>query len=258
MANLRLRALRAFSDNYIWVLQDAAGRALLVDPGDAAPVDAAAADGLEPVAVLLTHHHHDHVGGVAALRQRWPLRCIAPHDPRITGADQRVAGGDVVSLPELGLDLQVLEVPGHTRSHLAFHDGTHLFCGDTLFSLGCGRLFEGTPGEMHASLQRLAGLPPSLLVCCGHEYTEANGRFARAVEPDNPARDAWLQEAARRLARGEPSLPSTLATELAANPFLRCHTDAVRAGTARHLGHPPGDPVQVFAALRAWKDGFAG
>lgn len=257
MPRLHLRALRAFSDNYIWVLHDDAGRALLVDPGDAAPVEAAAADGLVPVAVLLTHHHHDHVGGLARIRQRWGVHCAAPHDARIEHAGQRVAAGDAVDVPELGLRLQVLEVPGHTRSHVAFCDGERLFCGDTLFSLGCGRLFEGTPEQMLASLERLAALPEATLVCCGHEYTEANGRFARAVEPDNAAREAWLDEVGRRLARGEPSLPSTVAIERGANPFLRCDVPAVRAACAGRLGRAPRDRVEAFAVLRAWKDGFA-
>jgi hydroxyacylglutathione hydrolase len=256
MASLQLRALRAFTDNYIWVLQDAAGTAVVVDPGDAAPVEAAMERGLAPVAVLLTHHHRDHVGGAARLRELG-VRCIAPDDPRVAAADLRVRDGDQVQVPELSLRFAVIEVPGHTASHVAFTDGRHLFCGDTLFSLGCGRLFEGTPAQMHASLQRLAALPDETLVCCGHEYTEANGRFARAVEPENPAREAWLQEAGGRLARGEPSLPSRMAVERAANPFLRCDAPAVREACARRLGHAPRDAVETLASLREWKDGFA-
>ena len=256
MAGLQLRALRAFSDNYIWVLQDAAGRAVLVDPGDAAPVEAAMAEVQATVAVLLTHHHHDHIGGAAQLRERHGIRCVAPMDERIPLADQRVREGDRVDIAELGLGFRVLEVPGHTRSHVAFFDGRHLFCGDTLFSLGCGRLFEGTPAQMHDSLMRLAALPASTLVCCGHEYTLSNGRFARAVEADNPAREAWLGAAQDRLSRGEPSLPSTVGIERAGNPFLRCDEPSVRAACAERLGRPPVDAVETLAVLREWKDGF--
>jgi len=257
MARPGLRALRAFNDNYIWVLEGEAGTAVVVDPGDAAPVEAAMAAGLRPVAVLLTHHHNDHVGGAALLRERHGIRCIAPADPRIAAADQRVRDGDRVEVAELGLAFQVLEVPGHTRSHVAFAGAGVVFCGDTLFSLGCGRLFEGTPAQMHASLSRLAALPGDTLVCCGHEYTEANGRFARAVEPGNAAREEWLREVAARRARDEPSLPSTIATERAANPFLRCNEAAVRAACAARIGREPADAVEALGVLREWKDGFA-
>lgn len=251
---MRLDALPAFEDNYIWVLRDA-GRGLLVDPGDAAPVLAAAGDGLEPTAILLTHHHHDHIGGVPALLRRWPeLPVFAPDDARIALDCERVAGGDRLRL--LDREVQVLAVPGHTRSHLAYLVDGHLFCGDTLFSLGCGRMFEGASAQMHASLQRLAALPGDTRVCCGHEYTLSNAAFAAAVEPDNAALAVRRAEAARQRAAGQSTLPSLLAGELACNPFLRCDVPAVREAAARHLGHGPADAVETFAALRAWKDGF--
>lgn len=251
---MRLEALSAFEDNYIWVLRDA-GRALLVDPGDAAPVFAAAEAGLDPAAVLLTHHHDDHIGGVPALLQRWPdLPVFAPDDARIALDCRRVADGERMRL--LGRDVETLSVPGHTSSHLAYVVEGHLFCGDTLFSLGCGRMFEGTPAQMHASLQRLAALPGATRVCCGHEYTLANAAFAVAVEPGNANLAARSAQAARQRAHGQPTLPATLADELACNPFLRCEVAAVRAAVAGRLGREPEDAVETFAALRAWKDGF--
>ncbi|UWX03619.1 hydroxyacylglutathione hydrolase [Pseudoxanthomonas sp. NC8] len=252
---MRLSVLPAFGDNYIWVLRDG-GPALLVDPGDAAPVLAAAADdGLEPAAILLTHHHPDHCGGVPALLERWPaLPVFAPDDARIDLDCERVGEGDTLRL--LGHDARVMAVPGHTSSHVAYLVDDHVFCGDTLFSLGCGRMFEGTAAQMHDSLQRLAALPGHTQVCCGHEYTLANARFATEVEPGNAALAARLVEAMDQRAAGRPTLPSTMASERACNPFLRCDMPQVRAAAARQLGHAPADGVETFAALRGWKDVF--
>jgi hydroxyacylglutathione hydrolase len=254
---LTLRPLAAFEDNYIWTLSDDGGQAIVVDPGDAAPVLAAADQGLRPVALLLTHHHADHVGGAGAILDRFDIPCFAPHDERIVRATRRVRDGDRVEVPELGMWFDVFEIPGHTRTHVAFHGGGHLFCGDTMFSMGCGRLFEGTPLQMLQSLDRLAALPADTRVGCGHEYTVANGRFARAAEPDNVARDARLQEVAGLRAHGLPSLPSTLDSERACNPFLRVDAPGVQA-SLRERGVDVADRVACFAALRSWKDGFAG
>ena len=255
---LSLRALPAFSDNYIWTLANAAGEALVVDPGDAAPVLAEVErGGLKPVAILLTHHHADHVGGAGEILERFDVPCYAPVDERIRHASRRVGEGDRVEVPELGLGLDVSEIPGHTLTHIAFHGGGYLFCGDTMFSLGCGRMFEGSPTQMLGSLERLAALPGDTKVCCGHEYTEANGRFARAAEPENPEREARLEEVAGLRARGLPSLPSTLASERACNPFLRVDSPGLQA-SLRERGVDTADRVAAFAALRSWKDGFAG
>ena len=252
---LRLHPLPAFQDNYIWTLSTADGRALVVDPGDAAPVLAAADEGLRPVAILLTHHHPDHAGGVAELRQRFDIPCYAPHDDRITAASDRVGEGDRVTISALDLAFNVIELPGHTLSHIAFHGHGYVFCGDTLFSLGCGRMFEGTPKQMLSSLDRLAALSDDTKVCCGHEYTLSNGRFSQVAEPDNPDRDQRLQEATRLRAEGLPSVPSTMASERACNPFLRVDAPGIRQ-SLQAQGADIGDRESSFAALRAWKDGF--
>ncbi len=253
---MRLTALPAFADNYIWALVDDEGNAVIVDPGDAAPVLAATGMGLWPAGVLVTHHHPDHCGGVAALRERWPtLPVFAPEDPRITQATERVSEGSRFNLN--GWEFEVMEVPGHTLSHIAFHGaGDHLFCGDTLFSLGCGRLFEGSPAQMLASLDRLAAVPGVTAVCCGHEYTLANAAFARAVDPSNDALRRRTEEVQAMRHAGRPTLPSTIATEQATNPFLRVDTPAIRHAIAHRLGREPADRVETFAELRRWKDGF--
>ena len=252
---MRLTALPAFEDNYIWALVDDDGNALIVDPGDAAPALAASTMGPWPAGVLVTHHHADHSGGVAALRERWPtLPVFAPEDARIPDATERV--GDGARLRLNGWDFTVMAVPGHTLSHIAFHGEGHLFCGDTLFSMGCGRLFEGTPAQMLASLERLATLPADTAVCCGHEYTLANAAFARAVDPANDALRRRTEEAHAMRQAGRPTLPSSLATELATNPFLRVDSGAVREAVSRRLGREPLDRVETFAELRRWKDGF--
>ena len=250
-----LRPLPAFADNYIWTLSNDAGQTVIVDPGEAAPV-LAAREGLRPVAVLLTHHHADHIGGVGELLQTWPdLQVIAPEDERIGHATRRVREGDEVELEDWRF--RVTEIPGHTRSHIAFHGHGLLFCGDTLFSLGCGRLFEGTPAQMVDSLTKLAALPPEIRICCGHEYTVNNSRFATVVEPGNLALRRRSEEARTMRNRGLPTLPSTLADELATNPFLRVDEPEVRQSLHARLGREPADSVEAFAELRRWKDGFA-
>lgn len=254
-----LRALPALRDNYIWMLGEASsGCALVVDPGEAAPVlQALAEDGRMLSAILLTHHHGDHIGGTTELKAVYPDATVyAPHDDRIHFPATRVGNGDVVGIPAPAARFEVIEVHGHTRSHIAYHGEGLLFCGDTLFSLGCGRMFEGSPEQMLASLDRLAELPSDTQVCCGHEYTLANARFAATVEPGNAALKSRTEDARARRERGEPSLPARLADERAANPFLR--VDAIPDD---RIPWPPGvqpSPrrVERFAALRLAKDNF--
>jgi len=255
---MELIALPAFGDNYIWMLHDG-HQALVVDPGDAAPVIRALDEHtLRLAAILVTHHHADHVGGVDALRSRLHGPVVGPARERIPEPYTPLRDGERICT--LGLDFEVIDVPGHTAGHIAFFAAPEgqtpmLFCGDTLFSGGCGRLSEGTALQMHASLQRLAGLPGATRVCCAHEYTLANLRFARAVEPDNVELTAYAERCERLRQAGRPTLPSSIAEELQINPFLRTGVAAVQRAATRHGAANEAAP-EVFAALRQWKNGF--
>jgi hydroxyacylglutathione hydrolase len=256
---LRAEPIPAFEDNYIWLLTDARGRddrATLVDPGDAEPViERLRADGLRLGSILLTHHHYDHQGGVADLLDCWPdAVVVAPVDDRIRAATLRVGEGAEVKPPGLDLAFRVLAVPGHTATHIAYLGGGALFCGDTLFAGGCGRVFDGTFAQLAASLRRIAALPPETRCYCAHEYTLANLGFAEWVEPDSQALAARFAAAREARARGEPTVPSTLALELATNPFLRTTEPGVVAAAAGFAGAPLPDETAVFTALRRWKD----
>ncbi len=258
-AAIDVTPLLAFSDNYIWLIRgpgDCAGT-VVVDPGEARPViETLDTHGLRLHAILLTHHHHDHVGGAAELAARYAVPVIGPATEDIAARTRAVTGGDTVLLEEPGLRFTVLDTPGHTRGHIAFHGHGALFCGDTLFSAGCGRLFEGTAGQMHDSLERLAALPGSTKVYCGHEYTVDNLHFARAVEPENTAVRAYLERADILRSSGRPTLPSSLELEIAVNPFLRCGQPAVRESAARRAGRALATTVEVFTVVRQWKDTF--
>jgi hydroxyacylglutathione hydrolase len=255
--DLRLTALPAFRDNYIWLL-DAGGRAVVVDPGEAAPVRRALAErSLRLEAVLVTHHHSDHMGGAAELAREHACPVYGPATEDIAAVDRPLVEGAEVGLPGIGARFGVLDIPGHTAGHIAYQGHGIMFCGDTLFSAGCGRLFEGTAEQMYASLAKLAALPDGTALCCGHEYTLANLRFAAAVEPDNRAAADYAAECATRRSRGESTLPSHLGLERRVNPFLRCREPAVQAAASRVAGRKLTDAVEVFAAIRKWKDGFS-
>jgi len=257
---LKIKAIPAFNDNYIWLLDDGS-EAWIVDPGDAEPVLAQLRALSRPLSgILITHHHPDHVGGVERLVSAYDVPVVGPAQatPAITRA---VCSGDRVVAA--GLEFTVLEVPGHTLDHIAYWapgaaaTAGVLFCGDTLFAGGCGRVFEGTPAMLHESLQRLAALPPATAVYCAHEYTLSNLSFALAVDPDNTELRERLARDARRREQQLPTVPSTLAEELATNPFLRCTEPAVvAAAQRRHPAAGGGAPQQVFACLREWKNKF--
>lgn len=256
--DFRLTALPAFTDNYIWLLTDASGNAAVVDPGEARQVERAlAAQRLTLCAVLVTHHHPDHMGGAKTLAAQHGCQVYGPSREAAEAVDVPLAEGAELELPGIGARLRVLDIPGHTAGHIAFHGHGILFCGDTLFSGGCGHPFEGTPAQMYGSLARLAALPASSLVCCGHEYTVKNLRFAATVEPDNRAVREHAVECDAQRARGEPTLPSTLELEKKINPFLRCDSPAVMQAASRRAGRTMQDAVDTFTVIRKWKDGFS-
>ncbi len=262
---IQIDALPAFNDNYLWLLQDTANqRCAVVDPGDAAPVLAwlQAHPGWELTEILVTHHHFDHVGGVEQLKTATGAKVYGPAQEKIPGRDIALDDGDQIEV--LGLTLRIFTVPGHTLGHIAYYVAEAptaagvplLFCGDTLFAAGCGRLFEGTPEQMFTSLSRLAALPDNTAIYCTHEYTLSNLRFAHAVEPNNPDVSARLAQVTAWREEGTISLPSNLALERATNPFLRSEVANVVAKIDERDGIAQRQPSEVFARLRAWKDQF--
>jgi hydroxyacylglutathione hydrolase len=257
---LQVTSVRAFADNYIWLVHAPRDprKVVAVDPGDADPVLRVLRDqSLQLSGLLLTHHHNDHVGGVAALLQQGGVPVFGPANESIPGHPQSMREGDQASFPELGLQFSVLDVPGHTAGHIAYVGHGAVFCGDTLFSAGCGRLFEGTAEQMVGSLAKLASLPEETRVYCAHEYTVSNLQFSLAVEPDNAAAAQYLEQCRNKRQHDQATLPSDIRRERNVNPFLRCHQQTVIQAAEARAGKRL-NPTEVFAQIRQWKDGFRG
>lgn len=264
---LQFKQIPAFQDNYIWMLV-VGEYAWVVDPGDATPViSELVADKLKLAGILVTHHHNDHVGGIQDLldfskSQQVPPEVIGPLGEHIPYRTRALIEGDSVALFE-GIEAKVFEVPGHTKGHIAyyleaskFNPTPRLLCGDTLFASGCGRLFEGTPEQMSASLKKFASLPSETLVCCAHEYTQSNVRFSLVVEEGNQDLNQWAQKVSQLRQQNQPTVPTTIGHELLVNPFLRCDQPSVIKAASQFAQKDLKDPVEVFAAIRSWKDVF--
>ncbi len=259
---LSVQGIPAFDDNYIWLIGATdTPHVVIVDPGDAEPVIAALkAQNLTPVAILITHHHYDHVGGVAELVERYDIPVYGPAQEKIPHRNHPLSGGETITLLGLGARFQVMDVAGHTAGHIAyFHaaDGqgpAMLFCGDTLFAAGCGRVFEGTPAQMQAAMQHIRELPDDTQIYCAHEYTADNLGFARVAEPNNADIQRRQQDVLAARQQGLPTVPSTLALEKATNPFLRWDAPELVRNAANFAGRPLTSPTDIFATVRHWKD----
>lgn len=255
---LEVLAVPAFADNYLWLIHDGT-YATVVDPGDAIPILAALDTyQLSLTAILLTHHHADHVGGVSTLKKHFQVPVFGPRNEVIPEVTHTATEDDQITIPELSLHFSILDVPGHTRGHIAYvaRHQNWLFCGDTLFAGGCGRLFEGTPAQMFASLAKLAALPETMQVYCAHEYTLANLRFALEIEPDNPALIARMHTEQMKRAHYQPTIPSSIGLEKATNPFLRCTEEKI-INRLIDYGHIKSrEPITVFTAIRQWKNSY--
>ncbi len=262
LEHIQIQALKAFEDNYIWLIFNKNTRqATVVDPGDSRVVETAlTALSLNLSSVLITHHHWDHTTGIQALTQARNIPVFGPAAEKIEGVTHPLGQGDTITLPLLDIEFSILSVPGHTLGHIAYYSISlaqpFLLCGDTLFACGCGRLFEGSPQQMHQSLQNIATLPSETLIYCTHEYTLANMDFALAVEPGNTQLQQRQTQAQAIRSKDKPTLPSTLATELATNPFLRCDQPEVISSVSHHCKQTLTDTESVFSELRAWKDSF--
>ncbi|WP_322522095.1 hydroxyacylglutathione hydrolase [Guyparkeria halophila] len=257
-----IHCIPVLSDNYVWLIEGDDRATVIIDAGEAGPViEAIEARGLKPVATLITHHHGDHVQGLAALAQRFPMAVYGPDSCRRVGVETVVGEGDRFSVPGVG-EFAVMATPGHTQDHLSYVSGQAIFCGDTLFTGGCGRLFEGTAAQMLHSLDRLAALGdeigPEATIYCGHEYTTDSLRFAAHAEPDNPDIAARVREVATKRSNGEPTASATMDLEKRTNPFLRVRVPALREAIERYVGECIEDDIEAFAQLRHWKDDFDG
>lgn len=254
---IKVAPLPAFTDNYIWCFYDSES-CVVVDPGDANVVkDFCHQHNLNLHAILITHHHADHTGGLPELTHSFPhVRVYGPQNPSIALITDRLIEGDRIQIERLALTFDVIEIPGHTLDHIGYIGHGGILCGDTLFSAGCGRLFEGTPAQMLTSLNKLAKLEDTTQVWCTHEYTLANLKFAQAVDPSNQDLLSYAQWATKMRAQNTPTLPSDIKTQKAINPFLRAHTSAVKQSAEHFSQQPLAGELEVFAAVRSWKDNF--
>ena len=255
---LEIIPVKALRDNYIWLIKHkSSSQVLVVDPGDAQPaVDFIKKHRLTLNSILITHHHWDHTNGIDQLLSYQQAPVYAPAKEIVSQCSHPLSDADRVAWPKLNIEFQVLDIPGHTAGHIAYVGHNSVFCGDTLFAAGCGRLFEGAPHELYTSLKRLAELPDETNVFCAHEYTEANLKFALTVEPDNRATQERLKFVQKKRANSQVTLPSTIQLEKRTNPFLRCHLASVQLAVMKQCGQSSTDPLAVFTALRNWKDQF--
>jgi len=253
---IQIIPIPALNDNYIWMILNSDRRqAVIVDPGIAKPViDKFNTLNVQLVGILITHHHWDHTNGIEALLNYKEAPIYGPAN--ITAVNHALKQGDQLFLEALNITFQMLEVPGHTLDHLAYLNHSAVFCGDTLFTAGCGRVFEGTFAQMYHSLQKLANLPLHTQIYCGHEYTAANLKFAQAVEPDNHHITQRLNDTLKVRSQNQPTVPATLAIELKTNPFLRCHLQEVQQSASEYSGENVSDPIKTFQIIRQWKDQF--
>ncbi|WP_019027549.1 hydroxyacylglutathione hydrolase [Colwellia piezophila] len=259
----QVTAIKAFNDNYIWALTNPSNKnTALVDPGDAAVcIEYLQANELTLSAILITHHHPDHVGGINKLLEYakandWPVTVYGPASEGIAQLDVTLVENDTVNLTTLNCQFSVVDLPGHTNGHIAYYNAVMLFCGDTLFSGGCGRLFEGSPEQMHQSLTKLANLPAQTLVYCAHEYTQANLAFALAVEPENCDLNNYSELVKVKRKKNQATIPSNIALELKINPFLRCHEPSIKQAAQAYTNKNQQTDSDVFTVIRAWKDNF--
>ena len=253
---IKIFPVPAFEDNYIWILhRSGTPHVVIVDPGDAQPVlKMLETYEYQPVAILITHHHRDHTGGIKQLLKHYPIPVYGPANEGIANLSQKVTDGEHVNIPELDIQLEVFEVPGHTRGHIAYYMEGALFCGDTLFTGGCGRLFEGTPEQMYQSLSKIASLPAATQIYCAHEYTQDNLNFARVVEPDNPKLLARIKNTQDKRHKNQPTVPAPLSLELSTNPFLRCDLPNVTQAAEKFALKSVNSGVDTFSIVRHWKD----
>ncbi len=261
--NMKVSMIKAFSDNYIWAISSNLGHNMaLVDPGDAnVCIEFIEQQKLQLSSILITHHHADHVGGIKKLvdyckSKQWPLPIYGPESENIPHCDVALSESAKVELTDLGLEFDVIDLPGHTSGHIAYVSQDSLFCGDTLFSGGCGRLFEGTPSQMLCSLEKLSALPERTQVYCAHEYTQANLNFALSVEPDNTELVDYYNQVIQKREQDIATIPTSIMLEKKINPFLRCNEPSLMTSAAEFSGDKVNDKLQTFTIIRAWKDNF--